>query len=159
MASILTVRNLKYFPQKFAKGKKVVLVGGCFDILHPGHVEFLEKARQAGDLLVVILESDQMVKKLKGAGRPVHTQGDRALILSSIRFVDFIVMLPFLKSEDDYDQIVSMIKPDIIATTAGISSLHHQRSAKLAGAKLKYVTQIVGNHSSSRILNVKRARQ
>ena len=156
MTSILTVESLKDFPRKHAKGKKVVLVGGCFDVLHPGHVIFLEKAKRAGDLLVVILESDQMVKKLKGEGRPVHTQKDRALILSSVRFVDFIVMLPFLKFENQYDQVVSLIKPDIIATTKGVSSPHHQRSAKLAGAKLKYVTKLVGNHSSSRILNLKR---
>lgn len=156
MASILTVGNLKDFPQKVARGKKVVLVGGCFDILHPGHVIFLEKAKKAGNLLVVILESDQMVRKLKGKGRPVHTQKDRALILSSVRFVDFIVMLPFLKFENQYDQVVSLIKPDIIAVTEGVYSSHHQRSAKLAGAKLKYVTKIVGNYSSSRILSVNR---
>lgn len=142
------------FSRKLKKLKKsIVLVGGCFDVLHPGHVIFLEKAKSAGDILIVLLESDQRVKQLKGVNRPVHHQMERAKVLVALRSVDDVVMLPFLDSEDDYDQIVKMLRPDIIAATRGGSS-HHQRSAKLVGAKLKYVTKIVGNHSSSRILNI-----
>lgn len=134
----------------------MVLVGGCFDILHPGHVIFLQKAKKAGDLLVVILESDQKVRLLKGERRPVHNQKERAIILSALTFVDFIVLLPFIKQDQDYDEQIKKIKPDIIAATDGISNYHHQRVAKLVGAKLKYVTKIVGNHSSSRILSINR---
>lgn len=151
MASILTVRNLKDFPKKIAKGEKMVLVGGCFDILHPGHVIFLEKAKKQGDVLIVLLESDQKIKMLKGDNRPVHNQNERAKILSSIRFVDFVVMLPFIQSEHDYDQVVGKIKPDVIATTKSISDHHHKRSAQKVGAKLKYVTDIIGDYSTTRI--------
>lgn len=152
MTSILTVKNLKDFPQKFAKGKKVVLVGGCFDILHPGHVIFLEKARKQGDILIVLLESDQKIKQLKGHGRPVHSQQDRALVLSSVRFVDFIIPIPYFDKEKEYDAVIEKIRPHIIATTRGISDHHHQRSAQKIGAKLKYVTNIIGDYSTTRIL-------
>ena len=64
---------------------KIVLVGGCFDILHLGHVVFLEKAKKEGDVLVVLLESDEKVRFLKGKGRPVHTQSERAEILSALK--------------------------------------------------------------------------
>lgn len=151
MASILTTGFLKDFPKRYAKGKKVVLVGGCFDILHPGHVEFLEKAKKKGDVLIVLLESDKKIKMLKGDNRPVHNQNERAKILSSIRFVDFVVMLPFIQSEHDYDQVVGEIKPDVIAATKGVSDHHHKRSAQKVGAKLKYVTDIIGGYSTTRI--------
>lgn len=134
--------------------KKVVLVGGCFDILHPGHVIFLEKAKKAGDKLVILLESDKKVKMLKGANRPVHTQKQRAKILKALKYVDMVVNLPFIEDEREYDQIIKKIKPDIIAATSGLGDTKHlERSAKLVGAKLKYVTGILGNHSSSRIVN------
>lgn len=133
--------------------KKVVLVGGCFDILHPGHVIFLQKAKKAGDILVVLLESDQKVKKLKGVNRPVHTQKMRAIILKALKFVDRVILLPNMKNDSDYERLIKQIKPDIIAATAGVEDNHFKkRAAKLVGAKLVYVTKMIGNHSSSSII-------
>lgn len=141
------IKNLK------DQGKKIVLAGGCFDILHPGHVIFLEKAKKAGDVLVILLESDEKVKALKGLDRPVHALRMRARVLSALQVVDFILMLPFLKSEQAYDKVLEKIKPDIIAATLGYrENFHHQRAARLTGAKLKYVTKIIANHSTSTIL-------
>lgn len=151
---IISIQKILKFCRKLKKLKKsIVLVGGCFDVLHPGHVIFLEKAKAAGDILIVLLESDQKVKQLKGINRPVHSQMERAQVLSALRSVDHIVILPFIYSENDYDQIVKIVRPDVIAATRGGSS-HHQRSAKLVGAKIRYVTKIIGTHSSSRILNI-----
>lgn len=134
-------------------GRKTVLVGGCFDVLHPGHVIFLEKAKQAGDILIVLLESDKKVRELKGVKRPVHTQKERALVLSSLRSVDKVIPLPYMKDEKSYDRLILKIKPDIIAATKGDSNIiHHQRAAKLSGAKIKIVTKVIGNHSTSNIL-------
>ena len=133
--------------------KKIVLVGGCFDVLHPGHVIFLEKAKKAGDKLVVLLESDERVKKLKGIKRPVHNQKERAEVLLALKSVDQVVMLSYTEDEKDYDEIILKIKPDIIALTKGVDNSHHIRSARKVGAKIKYVTNIIGNHSTSRILN------
>ncbi|MEK7617106.1 MAG: adenylyltransferase/cytidyltransferase family protein [Patescibacteria group bacterium] len=138
----------------FTKSKKVVLVGGCFDVLHPGHVIFLEKAKKAGDKLVVLLESDEKVKKLKGVKRPVHNQDERVQVLLALKSVDEVIKLPFIETEREYDEIIKKIKPDIIATAKGYeNSHHHERSAKKVGAKIKYVTKIIGNHSTSRILS------
>lgn len=135
------------------QGKVVVLAGGCFDILHPGHVIFLEKAKKTGDILVVFLESDQKVKELKGVNRPVHTQQERAQVLSALRAVDCVVMLPYMKFEAEYDELIAKIKPDVIAATSkDTNNPHYQRSAKLVGAKLKVVTKIIGNYSTSRLL-------
>ncbi len=154
MAEIIDPAKLNIEANSFKKaGEKLVLVGGCFDVLHPGHIVFLEKAKKAGDYLIILLESDEKVRLLKGAGRPVHTQKDRAQVLSALSFVDSVVMLPYMKKEAEYDDLIAKIKPDIIAATKGDkNALYHQRSAKLVGAKFKFVTGIVGNHSTSRIL-------
>lgn len=126
-------------------------MGGCFDILHPGHVVFLQKAKKQADFLIVLLENDQRVKELKGVNRPVHTQKQRAQILSALKFVDYVVMLPYLKGEEEYDAVIQKIKPDVIAVTRGTNTRHHQRSARKIGAGLVYVARIA-NHSSSAIL-------
>ena len=79
--------------------KITVLAGGCFDVLHPGHIVFLEKAKKAGDYLVVLLESDKKIRKLKGKGRPVHSQKERAEILSALKSVDSVVCLPYMEND------------------------------------------------------------
>lgn len=133
---------------------KKVLVGGCFDVLHPGHIIFLEKAKKLGDKLIVLLESDEKVKKLKGSNRPVHTQKDRAKILKALRFVSQVINLPFIQDEKGYDLIIKKIRPNIIAATKGYGDTsNHKRAARLVGAKLVYVTNVYGSYSSSRILN------
>src|SRR5690242_1743275 len=101
MNSIINAKQVIKIKKNLENGK-TVLVGGCFDILHLGHITFLEKAKKMGDRLVVLLESDQKTKLLKGPKRPVHSQKDRAKVLSALRFVDFVIMLPFLKKEQDY---------------------------------------------------------
>lgn len=133
--------------------KKIVLVGGCFDVLHPGHVIFLEKAKKMGDTLIVLLESDEKVRILKGVNRPVHTQKERARILSALTAVDQIISLPFMKTDQEYDELVKKIKPAIIAVTLKALDSHHKRAAKLAGAKIKYVTNMIGTYSTSSMLN------
>lgn len=133
---------------------KTVLVGGCFDILHPGHVIFLQKAKRLGDRLVVLLESDRKIKKLKGVNRPVHNQKERSLVLKALKFVDSIVLLDFIESDQEYDEIIKKIKPDIIATTLGDPDIFYKkRSAELVGAKLKYVTKRIKGHSTSKLVD------
>lgn len=131
--------------------KKVVLVGGCFDLLHKGHIAFLKKAKKLGKL-IVLLESDEKIKKLKGEDRPVQDQITRAKALSDLGFVDKVISLPFLKSDKDYDELVQKIKPDIIVVTKGYPASHHQRAANLVGAKLKTVGKL-GNYSTTGLLS------
>lgn len=136
------------------KGQTTVLVGGCFDVLHPGHVIFLKKAKKVGDRLIILLESDEKIKKLKGVSRPIHNQKERAIILKALKFVDSVKLLPFMKTNKEYDTLIKKIKPDVIATTKGAAgNLHKERVANLVGAKLKYVTNMIGTHSTSSILD------
>lgn len=151
MAQVLNVDNIPDILQK-VKNEKVVLTGGCFDVLHPGHIIFLQKAKEAGDILVVLLESDEKIKKLKGVSRPVHNQKERAKILSALKVVDYIVLLSSLETAEEYDELIAKLKPDIIAVTKGIDDYHHKRASKLVGARLKYVTGIIGDYSTTKIL-------
>ena len=79
-------------------GKKIVATNGCFDLLHVGHVRYLQAARALGDLLVVGLNGDRSVHELKGAGRPITTQRDRAEILAALAFVDLVTVFPDLRA-------------------------------------------------------------
>ena len=92
------------------EGKKVVFTNGCFDILHRGHVEYLNKARQLGDILVLGLNSDASVSRLKGPERPVVKESDRAFILSQLIAVDAVTIF----EEDTPIPLIEKLKPDIL---------------------------------------------
>ena len=92
------------------KGKKIVFTNGCFDILHVGHVKYLEEAKSYGDVLILGLNADSSVRKLKGPTRPVNTQDDRAYILASLESVDYVVIF---EEETPYD-LIKLIKPQIL---------------------------------------------
>lgn len=155
MAKIISISRIGIITKTLKKqGKKFVLIGGCFDILHPGHVIFLEKAKKWGDFLIVLLESDEKVKKLKGPNRPVHTQKMRAKVLSALQAVDYVVMLPAMEHNSEYDDLVRSIRPNVIAATAKDTNItYHQRAANLVGAKLKLVTPVVGDYSTSSLIS------
>lgn len=123
--------------------KKVVLVGGCFDILHWGHISFLKKARKLGNYLVVALESDENIRKLKGPNRPIHNQRERKAMLESLRFVDKVIALPSMKSDADYKRLVRRVDPDIIAVTAGdTKNTHGVKTVIIPKIKAPSTTQI-----------------
>lgn len=92
------------------QGKQIVFTNGCFDLLHPGHLEILEKSREMGDCLFVGLNTDDSVIRLKGSSRPVQSLESRAAILSSLRFVDCVI--PF--SEDTPISLIEKILPDVL---------------------------------------------
>lgn len=132
---------------------KKVLVGGCFDILHYGHIQFLTAAKKAGDYLVVMLESDENVRTLKGAHRPIHTQHERAALLKSLRMVDEVVELPPLAGYEEYMVWVKKIKPDRIAVTRGDPKIaFKQRQAKEIGATVVEVIDHMLHYSTSKIV-------
>lgn len=91
------------------EGKKIVFTNGCFDILHVGHVTYLSKAKSLGDILIVGINSDSSVKKLKGVTRPINDLASRMVVLDSLKNVDFVV--PF--EEDTPIALIELIKPDI----------------------------------------------
>jgi rfaE bifunctional protein nucleotidyltransferase chain/domain len=92
------------------KGKKIVFSNGCFDVLHLGHVEYLSKARDLGDILVIGLNSDDSVRRIKGAHRPVNNEEARATALAAFLFVDAVILF----GEDTPHELISLIQPDIL---------------------------------------------
>ena len=107
-ASIVSARKFK---MSLPARKRIVLVGGCFDILHIGHVRFLSEAKRMGDYLVVLLEGDRKLKKLKGGKRPIFIQKERAEMLSALGSVDLIVLLPTMDTDRSYLNLIRRIKP------------------------------------------------
>lgn len=134
-----------------APHKKRVLVGGCFDILHLGHITFLEAARKKGDSLFVALESDEFMKRKKKK-TPIHTQQERAFILDSLRMVDGVILLPLYHSFEDYLALVKKVAPSVIAVTDHDPQLENKkRQAKEVGATVFVVTPLLTRFSSSSI--------
>ncbi|HEX5531859.1 MAG TPA: adenylyltransferase/cytidyltransferase family protein [Methylomirabilota bacterium] len=94
-----------------AQGKRLVLANGCFDLLHVGHVRYLQAARALGDALVVGLNSDASVRRLKGAGRPVMPAAERAELVAAVSGVDLVVVF----EEDSADALIARLRPDVHA--------------------------------------------
>ncbi|MFA6025634.1 MAG: D-glycero-beta-D-manno-heptose 1-phosphate adenylyltransferase [Ignavibacteriaceae bacterium] len=93
-----------------AEKKKVVFTNGCFDVLHAGHVDYLNKAKAAGDVLILGLNSDASVKKIKGEKRPIVPQEERAFILSNLKAVDYVTLF----DEDTPQEIIGELIPDVL---------------------------------------------
>jgi len=93
-----------------SQNKKIVFTNGCFDLLHVGHVRYLQEAKRLGDLLVVGVNSDASVRRLKGPTRPVQLEEDRAEILAALGCVDFAVVF----AEDTPEKLIHLVKPDIL---------------------------------------------
>lgn len=153
MAQIIAVKEAANISEQLKKqGKKSVLVGGCFDILHAGHIQFLTEAKKNGDILFVLLESDKNIMRYKGPNRPINNQQDRALLLSVITGIDYVILLPTLTSDQAYDEMILALQPDIIATTIGDPyRSHKERQAKKIQAQVVDVIQRITNTSTSRL--------
>lgn len=91
-----------------AKGKKIVLANGCFDLIHVGHIRYLREAKSYGDVLIVAINSDESVRKLKGPGRPLLPEKERAEIVDSLEMVDYV----FIFDEPDVREILRELRPD-----------------------------------------------
>lgn len=92
------------------KGERIVFTNGCFDILHVGHIQLLEKAKSFGDVLIVGLNSDNSVKRIKGEERPINPEEDRARILGALEIVDYIIIF----NENSPLETIKKIRPDIL---------------------------------------------
>lgn len=153
MKKILTIQQGSKVAQKLKKqNKTTVVVGGFFDILHLGHIKFLEKSKKYADVLFVLLEEDKNAKG-KGKAQPINSQADRAKILSSIQSVNYVILLKNMTNDECYDKLIIKIRPNIIATTSGDPYVEHKRrQAKLIQAKIIYALKRIDNHSTTRYL-------
>jgi D-glycero-beta-D-manno-heptose 1-phosphate adenylyltransferase len=104
--------------------KKIVFTNGCFDIIHRGHIDYLAKAAELGDVLIIGLNSDASVKRLKGGGRPVQDQLTRAHILASLFFISYVIIF----EEDTPFYLINLVQPDVL----------------VKGGDYKEINQIVG---------------
>ena len=111
MSKLKPLTELKKITSKLKKdGKTIVFTNGCFDILHPGHIKILEVAKNKGDILIVGLNSDSSVKKIKGSKRPILNETARIKILEQISIIDYIILF----AETTPYRIIRAIKPDIL---------------------------------------------
>src|SRR3989344_4988781 len=138
-----TYREIKRITKQLRKQrKKIVFTMGSYDILHMGHVLFLENAKKFGVVLIVGIGTDAAIKKLKGSGRPIYPEQIRAGMLGAIKFTDYIVILTEkMKNEkDDYSSLLSKIKPHVFALIGEDSAKKEtEMITKKMGIKLKLV--------------------
>jgi rfaE bifunctional protein nucleotidyltransferase chain/domain len=118
------------------EGLSVALANGCFDLLHPGHVSFLEGAAQEADLLVVGVNADDTVRELKGPGRPVMPAADRARVVAALRVVDYATVF----EEPTADRLIETIRPDVHCKgTDYADGVPEQATADRVGARVALV--------------------
>lgn len=118
MGQLLRRENVADFVKKLHQsGKTVVVTNGCFDILHVGHVRYLQKTKSFADYMIVLLNSDKSVRSIKGPTRPINNEQDRAEVLNALACVDYVVMF----DEDSPANLIDEIKPDVYTKGADYS--------------------------------------
>ncbi len=132
-----------------ATGKTLVVTNGCFDLLHVGHVTYLEQARNCGDALLVGVNSDASVRELKGAGRPLNTEGDRAVVLAALQSVDFVCIFP----EREATRFLTLAQPDIYVKggdyTIDTINQQERRLVESAGGKITILPVVPGKSTTA----------
>lgn len=136
-------------------GKTVVTTNGCFDILHVGHVRYLEKTKNFGDYLIVLLNSDKSVKSIKGPSRPINNEMDRAEILSALRCVDYVVLF----DEDSPRNLLDEMKPDVYTKGADytMETLPEADIMKKNGTRVEFIDFVKGKSTTKTIEKMKEA--
>ena len=134
-------------------GKRIVFTNGCFDILHAGHIHYLEQAKRLGDILVVGLNSDRSVRKLKGRGRPVSPEKDRARVLAALSCVDCVSIF----GEETPLHLIKIVRPHILVKGAdwSVPSIAGGREVKNWGGKVKLIPLLQGRSTSGILKKIK----
>ena len=148
MEKIIKKENIKGLIEKLKnEGKTIVFTNGCFDILHVGHVRYLKESAKFGNVLIVGLNSDISVKKLKGANRPINNENDRAEVLSALSFVDYIVIF----EENTPEKLIEIIKPDIYTKGADytIDKLPEAKVVIKDGGKVEFIKLVDGKSTTN----------
>ena len=134
------------------QNQKIVFTNGCFDILHRGHIEYLSQARDKGDILIIGLNTDASVKRLKGDSRPVQDEMSRALVLASLRIVDAVVLF----DEDTPYELIKAVEPDVLVKGGDYSpeTIVGADVVNARGGEVAVIPLLEG-YSTSAILNSK----
>jgi len=132
------------------EGKTVVATNGCFDILHVGHVRYLEKTKSFADVLMVLLNSDKSVKSIKGSTRPINNENDRAEVLCALKSVDYVVLF----DEDSPRNLLDKMKPDVYTKGADytMETLPEADIMKKNGTRVEFIEFVQGK-STTNIIN------
>ncbi len=135
-------------------GKKVVFTNGCFDILHAGHIHYLKQARSLGDFLVLALNSDESVRKLKGEERPLQNEDDRAEILSALECVSFVTIF----GEPTPLEIIKVIKPDLLVKGGDwpVDKIVGHDFVAIYGGKTQSLAFVQGRSTTAIVEKIKR---
>jgi rfaE bifunctional protein nucleotidyltransferase chain/domain len=142
----------KIIPRLRKKGNKIVFTNGCFDLLHAGHVKYLEDARRKGDILVVAINSDASVRRIKGNKRPVINENDRLTIIGALASVDYV----FLFKEDTPLKVIKQVRPDILVKGADWEdkTIVGSNFVKSYGGRVSTIKFINGRSTSSLIKKI-----
>jgi rfaE bifunctional protein nucleotidyltransferase chain/domain len=152
MSSSINLFELKAIRSKLkASGKKVVFTNGVFDLIHSGHVDYLVKAKALGDVLIVGLNSDKSVKRIKGNKRPILRQEERAFVLSNLKPVDYVVFF----NEDTPERLISELIPDILVKGADwlVDKIVGKDIVEKNGGEVKTI-KFVNDQSTSKIIEL-----
>jgi rfaE bifunctional protein nucleotidyltransferase chain/domain len=151
MGRVVSLEELVSVRKTFrSTGKRVVFTNGCFDILHRGHVEFLNKAKSFGDILVVGLNSNTSARRIKGKNRPIVSEEDRAFIVANLASVDYVSIF----QEDTPLRMITAITPDILVKGAdwGVEEIVGREVVEAAGGLVTNIP-LVPEHSTTDIVN------
>lgn len=145
---------LKKVEQWKSQDKKVVFTNGCFDLLHPGHLHYLSEARDCGDVLIIGLNSDDSVRRLKGENRPVNSEKERALMLAGMNMVDAVVSF----DEDTPLELIKYLRPDVLVKGGDyeIDQIVGANEVKAEGGEVRKLSYLQGFSSSALIDKIKR---
>ena len=134
-------------------GKKIVFTNGCFDIVHSGHIHILKEAKKQGDILILGLNSDSSIKRLKGESRPIFKEEERLELLSSFEFIDYIVVF----DEDTPLEVIKLIRPDVLVKGADYKDKYvvGTNEIKEYGGELVLVDLVEGRSTTNVIEKLK----
>lgn len=155
MGEVVKRENIRDIVKKIQEsGKTVVTTNGCFDILHVGHVRYLQATKSFADFSVVLLNSDKSVKLIKGQGRPINNENDRAEILCALSCVDYVVMF----DESSPRDLLAEIKPDVHTKGADYScdTLPEADVILKNGGRLEFIEFVEGKSTTKTIQEVKK---
>jgi rfaE bifunctional protein nucleotidyltransferase chain/domain len=142
------------FGREKRNGRRVVFTNGCFDLLHPGHIETLEKARNLGDALVIGVNSDRSVREMKGAGRPIVPERERAEVLAALDCVDAVVIF----DEPTPREIVAALLPDVLVKGSDWASdqIIGRAEVERAGGRVVSIPVVAGYSTSAMVEKIRK---